>query len=286
MKPLFIFLVPICFLLSVPASAKYLFQQQDSDTSIEYVECYEKFFSTCDSVQSPAKTLLVLKNKKTISLKNFYKNVGSDYLFGSGGIFGNDGYKGLADLDRDGKKELIIYNYTGGAHCCDEFYVFKNVGANKYQYAAKTFAGDVCINDKNEFIYDFYQQFGYFFTCFACEYQDSSETAPQPVSAILLRYNKGKLEVIPGDQELKNTITDNLAKLKEKPYQKLQSESDQDDGMRKAFALNLAVYYYSFGRNLIQVKSLFDKYYKFPDSKKVWELFVETLNGVRESNDF
>ena len=194
--------------------------------------------------------------------------------------------QGLKDLDNDGKKELVLYDYTGGAHCCDEFYVFKNIAPNKYQYVAKTFAGDVCINDKNEFIYSFYQQYGYFFTCFACEYSDTSDAGPQPINSITLRYSKGKIMVVPGDQELKNTITDNLSKLKEQPYQKLQDEADQDDGLRKEFALNLAVYYYSFGRNLVQTKMLFDKYYRFPDAKKVWTEFVEILNGIKKESDF
>lgn len=280
MKPAFQFLLPAFLLLSVSASAKNYFQQQTQDTSIYTEDCYEKFFAASDSVPAPAKTILILKNQKAISLKNFFKYTGADTSMGIGT------QQGLKDLDNDGKKELVLYDYTGGAHCCDEFYVFKNIAPNKYQYVAKTFAGDVCINDKSEFIYSFYQQYGYFFTCFACEYSNTSDTAPEPVNSITLRYNKGKLTVVPGDQELKNTITDNLGKLKEQPYQKLQDEADQDDGLRKEFALNLAVYYYSFGRNLVQTKILFDKYYRFPDAKKVWTEFVEILNGIKKESDF
>jgi hypothetical protein len=33
----------------------------------------------------------------------------------------------LADLDNDGKKNLSVNDFTGGAHCCDEFYIFKNI---------------------------------------------------------------------------------------------------------------------------------------------------------------
>lgn len=280
MKPSFRFLLPAFLLLSVSASAKFFFQQQTQDTSIDTEDCYEKFFASCEPVSAPAKTILILKNQKAVSLKNVFKYTGADTSMGIGT------QQGLKDLDNDGKKELVLYDYTGGAHCCDEFYVFKNIAPNKYQYVAKTFAGDVCINDKNEFIYSFYQQYGYFFTCFACEYPDSSDAGPKSVNSIALRYNNGKLKVVTGDQELKNTIIDNLGKLKEQPYQKLQDEADQDDGLRKEFALNLAVYYYSFGRNLVQTKMLFGKYYRFPDAKKVWTEFVTILNGIKKESDF
>jgi hypothetical protein len=280
MKASFRLLIPALLFFSGSASAKYYSQQQTQDTIIDTEDCYEKFFATSDSVSAPAKTILILKNQKAVTLKNFFKYTGADTSMGIGTL------QGLKDLDNDGKKELVLYDYTGGAHCCDEFYVFKNIAPNKYQYVAKTFAGDVCINDKNEFIYSFYQQYGYFFTCFACEYSDASDAGPGSVNSIILRYNKGKLIVVPGDQELKNTITDNLGKLKEHPYQKLQDETDQDDGLRKEFALNLVVYYYSFGRNLIQTKMLFDKYYRFPDAKKVWTEFVEILKGIKSESDF
>ncbi|MBS1919067.1 MAG: hypothetical protein JST17_02330 [Bacteroidetes bacterium] len=278
MKPLFRFFVLALLLLSFSASAKKYFQQQTQDSIIDQEECNEKFFATCDPALP--KTLMVLKNKKTVSLKNFFNFTGADTLMGMGT------HQGLKDLDQDGKKELILYDYTGGAHCCDEYYVFKNIAPNKYQYVAKTFAGDVCINNNNEFIYSFYQQYGYFFTCFACGFSDTTDAGPQSVASIALRYNKGKLAVVPGNMELKNKIMDNLGKLKEYPYQKLQDEADQDDGLRKEFALNLVVYYYSFGKNIGQTKILFDKYYKFPDAKTVWKEFVQILNGIKSESDF
>lgn len=276
---IFIFLLPGFF----GYSRNYFYQQDtiihNSDTDDEEPDCNDNFFKTCDPV--PPKTILILKDKKTVSLRNFFARYsGADTMLGISPL------QGLKDLDHDGKKELVLYDYTGGAHCCDEFYVFKNIAPDKYQYVAKTFAGDVCITEKNEFIYSFYQQYGYFFTCFACGYQDTSDAAPRQVGSILLRYEKGKVGVIPGDQELKNTITDNLGKLKEQPYYKLQDEADQDDGLRKEFALNLAVYYYSFGKNLVQTKSLFDKYYRFPDAKIVWKEFVTILNGIKSDSDF
>lgn len=279
-----IYLLPAAILLFLNSYSRNNFLPQNIsqtvDTSGDQDNCYDNFFKQSEKINSQGKIKLVLKNGKTVSLASFIG--GND----TNNVMGIQSQSGLADLDKDGKKELVVFNYTGGAHCCDEFYFFKNIAPGKYQYAAKTFAGDVCVTDKNEFVYSFYQDYGYFFTCFACAYQDSSDAAPQPVYKITLKYTKGKLIVTPGDKELRNTITDNLGKLSEQPYQELENEADQDNGLRKEFALNLAVYYYSFGKNLIETKKLFDKYYRFADSKKVWSDFVILLKGIKVSNDF
>jgi hypothetical protein len=49
--------------------------------------------------------------------------------------------------------------------------------------------------------------------------------------------------------------------------------------------MNLAVFYYSFGRNMIETKKLFDKYFKFLMQKSMAE-FASQLKVIRESNDF
>jgi hypothetical protein len=106
------------------------------------------------------------------------------------------------------------------------------------------------------------------------------------VQHVKLAYRGGKMVVLPGDQELRSTLYDNLAILSEQPYVELENDSSQDDGLRKEFALNLVVYHYSFGQNLAATKKLFDKYYKFPDAKKVWQEFTSTLNFIKKNNDF
>jgi hypothetical protein len=267
--------------LAMTLSANTLLHAQEDtlhakDSVIELKDCYENFFAQAEKIMTPSKISLVQKNGKTTSLASFLKTE----------AMGRESMHGLADLDADGKKELIIYNYTGGAHCCDQYFIFKELGAGKYQYVAKTTAGNVCINEKNELVYNFYEMFGYFFTCYACSFENTSEEAPLPVAEIRLRYSKGKLIIIPGDKELRSTIQDNLAKLSEQPYKPLYGDTDQDNGLRKEFALNLAVFYYSFGKNLAETKKLFDKYYKFPDARKVWSEFVKSLGWIKRDNDF
>lgn len=232
------------------------------------------FFQQNEKAASPASIRLVTKTNKIVKLPAFLDSTGI--------------YAGhvLADLDMDGKKELVISNYTGGAHCCDEIYIFKNIAPNRYQYVVKLFAGNTRITKNKEFIYNFYEQFGYFFTCYACAYTDTTDAAPVELHNIVMKYNKGKMMIIPGDKELRSSIVDNLGKLGEQPYERLLDASSFDNGLRKEFALNLAVFYYSFGRNLPETQKLFDKYYKFPDAKKVWAAFVKQLQYMKKDNDF
>ena len=232
------------------------------------------FFQENQKAASPAAVRLVTKANKIVSLP--------DFLVGTG-IYANHV---LADLDKDGKKELLVSNYTGGAHCCDEIYIFKNIAPNRYQHVVKFFAGSTTITKNNEFIFSFYEQFGYFFTCYACAYTDTTDVAPVELRNIMLKYNKGKVSVMPGDKELRNTIADNLGKLGEQAYEKLDEEITQDNGLRKEFAINLAVFYYSFGRNILETKKLFTKYYKYPDAGKVWAAFTKNLLATKKDSDF
>jgi hypothetical protein len=191
----------------------------------------------------------------------------------------------LADMDNDGKKELVTSDFTGGAHCCDEIVIYKNVGPNKYQQAGRMFAGHTVINADKTFSYNLHEHLGYFFTCYACALTDTSDAAPVDVSVLNLKYSKGKLSIIPGDTELKSTILDNLGKLGEMPFSK-PDEAGMDEGWRKAFALNLATYYFSFGKNLVETQKLFNKYYKFPDNKKVWAALAKQFQYIRWQSDF
>lgn len=233
------------------------------------------FFQSGEKPANPSKVLLVTKAQKTISLSALLKTERMAY----------PDYT-LADLDNDGKKELVIFNFTGGAHCCDEVYIYKNIAPNKYQHVVKMFGGHTVITKQRQFEFSFDESFGYFFTCYACGYADTSDGGPIPLRSISLRYVKGKATIVPGDKELRNTINDNLGKLSELPFGKLENELAMDEGFRKEVAMNLAVFYYSFGRNIGETQKLFNKYYKYPDAKKVWTAFNKTLLFIKKDSDF
>lgn len=261
-------LIALLFAAPVAATA------QDDSTALDSDECLDHFF--VNAIKPDAKTLLVLPKGKVMSTAAFKKaNDDADFM-----------RIGQVDLDKDGQQELLIYNYTGGAHCCDEVYFFRKAAPTRYQFVAKTFGGDLCADSDNTFNYFFDQHFGYFFTCFACGVEDTTDEGVQPVHSIRLRYQKGKLAIVPGTTELKNLILDNLAKLAEMPYQPIDPDLGQDDGTRKEFAMNLAVYYFSFGKNLPATKLLFTKYYNHPDKTVVWSEFSKTLQYVRADNNF
>jgi hypothetical protein len=238
------------------------------------VDITSQFFQQNEKAANPVKIILVTRAGKTTNLGSYLKKSGefADHA--------------LADLDDDGKKELLIYNFTGGFHCCDEILIFKNTGINKYQQVYRLFAGNTAILPEKDFIYNFYEQFGYFFTCYACSYEDTTDEAPIPVHSILLQYSKGKLQLVPPDKELRSVINDNLAKLGEQPYENLDDAISFDNGLRKEFAMNLAVFYYSFGRNLVETQKLFNKYYKFPDAKNVWSQFTRILLAIKKESSF
>ena len=273
LKKIFSGFVLIFYCSNLPAQVDTIMYQRDSAVMTD-TDLTTLFFQQGGKAANPSKLVLVMKANKSINLTAFLKNLGiyTDHV--------------LADLDNDGKKELIVSNYTGGAHCCDEIYIFKNIAPNRYQYVVKFFAGNTTITANNEFVYNFYEQFGYFFTCYACAYTDTTDEAPVKLQNIILKYNKGKVTVVPGDKELRSTIIDNLGKLGEQPYEKLENASSFDNGLRKEFAINLSVFYYSFGRNMTETQKLFNKYYKLPDAKKVWTTFAKDLLNIKKQSDF
>ena len=264
-----LFIFSILFFSSVNAQEDTTVRFARDSAIIPETDATTLFFQTNERIANPDKIILITKAKRTISLANLLKDQDMNYADHT-----------LSDLDNDGQKELLISNFTGGAHCCDEIYIYKKIAANKYQYAAKLFAGNTVISTEKDFTYNFNEQLGYFFTCFACSYSDTSDEAPVDVNSIKLKYSKGKMLIVPGDKELKSMINDNLAKLGEQPYEKLEDDLAQDNGLRKAVALNLIVYYYSFGKNLPETQKLFNKYYKHPDSKKVWAAFLKQLQYI------
>src|SRR5690349_20896482 len=100
--------------------------QRDSAVEIEQ-DCTTSFFQRAERVSSLGKTMIINPAGKTSTLAAFFKT----------NNIGGFSEQGITDLDGDRKKELLVFNYTNGAHCCDEIYIFKNTGLNKYQQVAK-----------------------------------------------------------------------------------------------------------------------------------------------------
>ena len=81
------------------------------------LDCQSAFFERTERVPSFGTTKIVNKAGKTVTMTSFLTS----------NDMGLESQHAVIDLDNDGKKELVIFNYTGGAHCCDEYYFFKNI---------------------------------------------------------------------------------------------------------------------------------------------------------------
>lgn len=234
--------------------------------------CYDKFFARGTALKNTSAVTVTVRGKAQ-KLTAF---LAANYIAG-------DEEKVLLDVDRDGSKELVLHNFTGGAHCCDEWYFFKNTAPNRYELTAKLFAGNTCVTD-SVFVFDFHESFGYFFTCYACELEKSGKpTGLQAVASVNLRYANGKMTVLPGDETLRQRILKNLQYLKKLGWDGGVKEGDFDDGRRKELAFNLAVYHFSFGQNPAATKSLFTTHYLFKDAAAVWKEFAALLNSVKNN---
>lgn len=236
-------------------------------------DCYDKFFAKGSRVKNPA-AVTVLAGNKEQKLTAFLK---ANYI-------ARDEKMALIDVDRNGSKELVLHNFTGGAHCCDEWYFFTATAPNKYTLSAKLFAGNVCVQD-SLFVFDLHESFGYFFTCFACglekEVKAGRPTGLSAVNSVNLRYRNGKMEAVPGTETLRQAVAKNLQLIKKLGWDGGVKEGEFDDGRRKETALNLAAFYFSFGQNLPATKSLFAAHYPWKDADRVWKDFVSGLNHLK-----
>lgn len=243
--------------------------------SLVYVDCYEKFFQNMQRPADSATVMLTPRNGGKVKLKDFLAN----------DLAGKYARWGLKSIDNDTIPELVMYNYTGGAHCCDEIYVFSKDNSG-YTYKARLFGGFVCIDAAtNIFTYSLNETLGYFFSCYACGFSDSTKGF-KTIREIELRYVNGKFEIQPYDAATEKQLIRNLEILNEHGYEDMQDGGLMDSGWRKEFAMNLAVWHYNHGKNWDETKKIFDKYYNFKDAVKVWKEFYTILKDADKENSF
>jgi len=239
-----------------------------------YAECYENFFADLPKFNDSSSALLILESTRKVSITQFFKE---EYM-------SPVAQYGLKDLDSDGVTELVIYNNSGGAHCCDEYYIFSQINEKEFDFKSHLMGSGACISAvTNTISFSFSETLGYFFGCYACGFNDSSANF-KTMRGIILQFKKGKLVVVPySSAEEKQNIV-NLQVLKNHGYEKV--EGMMDNGWRKEFAMNLAVWHYNHGKDWDRTKKLFDNYYKFEDAEKVWNEFYHTLKESEKENSF
>lgn len=237
-------------------------------------DCYDSFFASGEKLKDTAAITVSPAGYPTMKLKKYI----TDVLM--------EGYVNICfkDMDNDGKKEMVIFNYTGGMHCCDEFYVYEETAPGKYVQKVKLFAGTTCVNTNNEFTFSVYELLGYFYTCYACLYVDSAKGLIDPLP-VVYKYQKGKLVLAGDTAAINQSALKNLELLKQVKMNPLKEDWD-DSGVRKMYALNFATWHLTHGNNYTITKALFDQYYTAKDKNKVWKELKESLEVMEEENTF
>jgi hypothetical protein len=236
--------------------------------------CYNNFFTGLPKFKDSLSALLLLESGKKATLTQFFRD---EYM-------STMAQYGTKDLDGDGTIELVIYNNTGGAHCCDEYYIFQQKAKSEFRYQGQLVSGQVCVDAAtNIFTYSFTETYGYFFGCYACTFQDSTGVF-KSMREIQLRFSKNKFEVVPYDTAAEKQNILNLQVLYDHGYEEL--EGMMDNGLRKEFAMNFAVWHFNHGQDWKKTKKLFDQYYHFNDAVKIWMEFYNILKEVSQQNSF
>jgi curved DNA-binding protein CbpA len=193
----------------------------------------------------------------------------------------NNGSKEVSfiDIDKDGIPELFINYYTGGAHCCFEYYIFKAISQDTFQNIFEFEGGENSFSiDNNKIIIDFYEQLGYFFTCYACGINDKLPYK-KSISRITLNYSNNEFYFEPRNDYLNKIIIQNLEFLKSVPLPNIDS-FEMDDGTRKAYAEHLIAYYFNNQKDSISMRDLFDKYYLGEDKEIIYGKILDHIKNI------
>jgi len=201
-----------------------------------------------------------------------------EFLRDSDNIFAVFPEAKMLDIDSDGKDELFVYQYTGGAHCCECVAMYKPKPKTKmeYQFVIDFCAkygtlqlDDVGVGTNNALIkVSIFEEMGYFHTCYAC----FPEINVPVISNLYLMCDKAGIHYTSIPQ-LNDSIIESLSELKNIPIRNidLNDLTDFDDGNRKCFAMNLMCYYFNNQQNEIATKQLFYQYYPdIPDRDTIW----------------
>jgi hypothetical protein len=254
-------------------SASSVNDQGDNDT-VTYRDCNENFFGGLQQFSDSPGINIKLKNGKSMNWKRFKEEE----------LMSENVRYGLKSLDNDTIPELIILNNTGGAHCCDEIYIFQKTG-DSFVQKARLFGGFICIDAaSNIFTFSFNETLAYFYACYACAFQDSLSEF-RTMREIELKYDNGRLYIISHNPETEKQLLKNFSILNNHGYEEID-QGLMDSGWRKEFAMNFAVWHYNHGKNWKETRLIFEKYYHFKDADKVWKEFYATLREAEKENSF
>lgn len=244
---------------------------ENASDPLDQRNCFAWFFKEAPVVEDSNSLFVALPGFPRISLKQMIR----DELFNNVRVV-------LQDLDSNGSNELVIYNYSGGAHCCDEFFVLAPDATGTYSIQTKLFGGNTCISRNYEFSYNLYEGLGYFYACYACIYTDSAKGLMLP-PPIQYRYESGRFLLSGDTAATAAAALKNLNLLRKVPIKQLQN--NEDGGLRKMIAINLATLHFLRNSNWDATRALFDRFYvNKNDANEVWQQFRKTLIDIQGMN--
>lgn len=185
----------------------------------------------------------------------------------------------FADLDNDGTPELLTEYYTGGAHCCMAYDLFRKTADNTYERFF-TFDGgfnSLSISD-NKLEINFSEQLGYFFTCYACDIEDEMPDSTFK-SSFKMVLAGGEMQLDAPQPSVLNGIIKDLEYLRKRPVPDFD-ELNMDDGTRKAFAMRIITYLFNSNGNVDATRRLFYDTYRGSDKDIVWGRIQRQAAGI------
>ena len=218
------------------------------------------------SEEQKGKIKLTLEDKKTVTLKNFPPKDDPSEEYQTSAQF--------VDINNDQIPELVTNYFTGGAHCCFIYDVFKKVGDFDYKFIFEFGGGENSLYVVGDTLKLFvYEQIGYFFTSYACEFNS-------PDAAVInLKLINDKFQLI-CSEPLNQQTEKGLAMLKKRGVPPMDSKdpSSFDDGTRKAYAGYILTYYFNNNRDEKKTYNIFSQYYTGKDKEHVWEELKKYLD--------
>lgn len=204
-------------------------------------------------------TLRILKNEKTV-FKNTYEERIADIK--------------EYDLNNDGKKEILIEMYSGGAHCCTSVYLGKFIN-DKFVFTDTIFWGNsyYTVEDLNK---DGKLELSGANDMFAYAFTNYAETKFPP---LIYAYNGSKFVNITSDH--KELINKQLEEFRQELHTSYDTgfkcmEFDEDTfnteaGSVKTILAAMVADYYLLG-DVGKGYELVDSFYKCPDRDKYKEI--------------
>lgn len=184
------------------------------------------------------------------------------------------------EITGDDSKEIVTEVFTGGAHCCFVYDIFKKLDQNVYKRIFSFVGGEgsLAIESSKISIYPF-EQIGYFYSCYACHVSiPNSNFTP----VINLRYKNDDF-VFESNSNLNSIIESDLQYLKQRGIPDLD-EDNIDDGTRKAVAGYIVTYFFNNDLDVEQTKAFFESNYFAADAEVVWDKILLHIENVFAMN--